>query len=164
MTKMTPSTIVIGLGNPILGDDAVGWRVAETVEARLRLDKAERPEIECLAVGGLTLMEHLIGYKRAILVDAIFTGEQPIGQVLSFPLEALPNRAAGHLASAHDVTLQTALRIGSSMGAALPEEVTVVAIETPCVYDFSEELSPKAAEAVDVAVREVLNLLSGERP
>ena len=30
-----PSVLIIGLGNPILGDDGVGWRVAEQVEQEL---------------------------------------------------------------------------------------------------------------------------------
>ena len=29
-----PRTIVVGLGNPLLGDDGVGWRVADEVEGR----------------------------------------------------------------------------------------------------------------------------------
>lgn len=31
MTK----TLIIGLGNPILGDDGVGWKVAQEVERQL---------------------------------------------------------------------------------------------------------------------------------
>ena len=156
-------TIVIGLGNPILGDDGIGWRVVEKVTQELE----EHPpngnsgtiETECLAVGGLTLMEHLIGYERAILVDAITTGKVPDGTVRSFPIEALPNLAIGHFSSAHDTTLQNAIDMGRRMGAQLPKEIEIVAIEAQQIYDFSEELSAPVSNALPEAVKTVKELL-----
>jgi hydrogenase maturation protease len=161
------TTLVIGLGNPILGDDGVGWRVAEAVERKIKgqpqppVGKPGKPavEVDCLAIGGLGLMERMVGYRRAILVDAINSHSQPNGTVSIFPLEALPNRAAGHLFSAHDTTLQNALAVGRDMGADLPGEVTVVAIEAENVYDFGEELSPAVSAAVPQAAQAVLELL-----
>ena len=163
-------TIVIGLGNPILGDDGIGWRVAEQVEKQLSnhnhlktsyddLQDNNQIEIECLAVGGLTLMEHLIGYDRAIIIDAITTGKAPLGTVRSLPLEDLPNQAFGHCSSAHDTTLQNALQVGRSMGAKLPDQIDLVTIEAQQVYDFSEELSPPIATALPEAVQTAMELL-----
>ncbi|MBI5713137.1 MAG: hydrogenase maturation protease [Chloroflexi bacterium] len=63
-------TVVIGLGNPILGDDGVGWRVVEAVQEQINDSSVD---VDCAAVGGITLMEHLIGYDRAILIDAVIT-------------------------------------------------------------------------------------------
>ena len=156
-------TIVIGLGNPILGDDGIGWRVVEQVTEELEKlpqnGESETIETECLAVGGLTLMEHLIGYERAILVDAITTGKVPDGTVRSFPIEALPNLAIGHFSSAHDTTLQNAIDMGRRMGAQLPEEIEIVAIEAQQIYDFSEELSAPVSKALPEAVKTVKELL-----
>jgi hydrogenase maturation protease len=159
--------LVIGLGNPILGDDGVGWKVAEAVAQKI--DQQPHPpvgrpgksavEVDCLAIGGLGLMERMVGYRRAILIDAINSHSQPNGTVSIFPLEALPNRAAGHLFSAHDTTLQNALAVGRAMGADLPVEVTVVSIEAENVYDFGEALSPAVSAAVPQAAQAVLDLL-----
>jgi hydrogenase maturation protease len=154
-------TLVVGLGNPILGYDGVGWRIAERLTALLpdaTLNTAA-VDIECLAVGGLSLMEHLIGYDQVILVDAITTGKAPQGDVYVFPLEDLPNRAIGHFSSAHDTTIQNALQVGRSMGAHLPQKITIVAVEAVNIYEFSEELTPPIAAAVSVAVQKVLELL-----
>lgn len=157
-------TIVIGLGNPILGDDGAGWRVAEEVQRRLRgprrPDKEETITVECLATGGLSLMEHLIGYDRAILIDALYTRQNPAGTVCVFPLDELPDPMSGHTASTHDATLQTALQTGRRLGAHLPEQVFVVAIEAQNVHEFSEQLSPAVAEAMPLAAGKVLELLS----
>jgi hydrogenase maturation protease len=74
-----------------------------------------------------------------------------------FRLEDLPSYAMSHLASAHETTLQTALQVGRKMGAVLPNEIIIVAVEAQNVYDFSEELSPAVANAAPVAVQTVLN-------
>jgi hydrogenase maturation protease len=104
-------------------------------------------------------MERLIGYDRAIIVDALNTGRQPQGAVSSFRLEDLPNYAQSHLASAHETTLQTALQVGRTMSAALPNDIRIVAVEAQNVYDFSEELSPAVASAVPKAVELVMSHL-----
>lgn len=167
------STLIVGLGNPILGDDGVGWRVAEAVSARsgIPLGDALLPPhtphtphaicIERFSLAGLSLMERLIGYERVILIDSLNTGQRPQGEVVCFTLEDLPDLTHGHSASAHDVSLKNALRLGRSMGQPLPDDkaVHVVAIEARHVYDFKEELSPAVAAAVPVAVDKVFELL-----
>jgi hydrogenase maturation protease len=159
-------TLIIGLGNPILGDDGVGWKVAKEIEQRLdkrsTADLRSSVEVDLLSLGGLNLMERLTGYKRVILIDAIFTGKQPIGTVTTFPLTALPNPTAGHSASAHDTSLRTALNVGRSMNISLPDDdqIIIVAVEAHSEYDFSEELSPPVAAAVPQAVRSVFDLLA----
>lgn len=149
-------TLIVGLGNPILGDDGIGWRVAEAVRAL-----APPVEIDCLALGGLSLMERLIDYDRAIIIDAIQTQEGEIGQVYTLGLDELPNFSAGHTTAAHDTSLATALNLGRSMGARLPSEVTIVAIEAKRVYDFSENLTPAVEKAIPAATQAVLALLQG---
>jgi hydrogenase maturation protease len=153
---MTAKTLVLGLGNPLLGDDGVGWKVAEAVRARLQDPDVE---VDCLAGGGLSLMERLSGYEQAILVDAIQTGQGPPGSVRTLALEELPDPAAGHLGSAHDTTLQTALRVGRAMGVHLPQRVLIVAVEAERVYDFAEELTAPVAAAVPRAATTVTELL-----
>jgi hydrogenase maturation protease len=157
MTK----TLVIGLGNPILGDDGVGWKIAETVKERLDAESPSCVEVDCLSLGGLSLMERLLGYERAIIVDSMETGQFPVGSVRTFPLASLPDPMAGHSGSAHDTSLITALKTAESIGADIPKRVDVVAVEAQNVYDFSEELSPPVAAAVAEAVQVVFDLLQG---
>ena len=104
-------------------------------------------------------MEHLIGYERAILIDAI-TAEQETGSVIVSKLNELPDHSAFHIVSAHDTSLQNALKLGRAMGADLPNDVTVVGISTNYIYDFGEELSPPIAEAVPKAADVVMDLLA----
>ena len=152
-------TLIIGLGNPILGDDGVGWAVADEVAER---QPADSPiEIEKLSLGGLSLMARMTGYERVILIDAMQTGTHPLGSVSVFPLTELPNPFSGHSASTHDTSLLTALDTGRQLGVPLPnnDDITVIAIEAENIYDFSETLSPSVSAAVPTAAQYVMELL-----
>ena len=145
-------TLVVGLGNPILRDDGVGWRVVEQVEANHGASASDC-EFDYLSLGGLALMERMIGYERVILVDAIQTvGGQP-GAILRLDLAALPTLNAN---AVHDVSLKTALDLGRKLGAALPEQGVVVAIQAVDLLDFGEDLSPTVEASVAPATRAVL--------
>jgi hydrogenase maturation protease len=169
-------TIIVGLGNPILGDDGAGWKVVEEVQKQIPHILPGRPspegtgpqpgrgdggdvDIECLSLGGIGLMEHLIGYDRAVIIDSFIAGEEEIGSILVRRLNDLPNYSAFHITSAHDTSLQNAIELGRRMGAHLPTEVTVIGIAIQSIRDFSEELSPKVAEAVPQAAHVALNLV-----
>ncbi len=148
-------TIVIGLGNPILGDDGVGWRVAE--EVHQQLDPDLHVDLDYLSLGGISLMEHLVGYERVILIDAFFSDEEP-GSIKVSRLDEIPNYSAFHITSVHDTSLQNAMKLGRELGADLPEDVLVVGISTKQVYDFCEELSPPVADAIPKAAEIVVEL------
>jgi len=159
-----PTTLVVGLGNPILADDGVGWRVVDALEARLAADAdrttAGRIELDRAAVGGLALMERLVGYERAILADAILDGT-PVGTVSARPLGRVVTGQAGHLDSAHDASLVEALTAGRALGAPLPTAIDVVGVAVAEVDVFGDRLSPAVAAAVDPAVEAILALLDG---
>lgn len=156
-----PRTLVAGLGNPILGDDGIGWRVAEAVDKELAACNgfAHHISVDCFALGGLSLMEQLVGFEKAIVIDAVQTEDGQVGKVYRLGLGDLPDFSTGHTTAAHDTSLSTALRLGRTMGVDLPQEVIVVGVEAKQVYDFSEELSPAVAAAVPEAVRAVMELL-----
>jgi hydrogenase maturation protease len=154
-------TLVVGLGNPILGDDGVGWKVAEEVETQLSSVQrsSSNVDVDCVALGGLSLMERMVGYERAIVIDSIESGQHALGEVYHFDLDDLYDPSAGHTTAIHDVSLMTALKLGRSMGAHLPTRITVVAIESPYTYEFTEKLTPSVEAAVGVAVQTVMSLL-----
>jgi hydrogenase maturation protease len=155
-TPAIPAALVVGLGNPLLGDDGAGWRIVEAVEAEAgRTDVA----FDCLAVGGLALMERLVGAPRTILVDAVVSGRDPAGTVRVLDLAAIPGRGSGHLDSAHDVSLPDALEAGRALGADLPGDVIVVTIEAVRVAEFTEEITPAVAAGIPAARDRVLALL-----
>lgn len=150
-------TLVIGLGNPILTDDAAGIltarRVAETLPAETGIDVIE------LSVGGIALMEHMVGYERVILIDALWTPPDQVGRVHVFAAGDLSETL--NASSTHDADLPTALRIGRELGAPLPDpaHIQIVAITAHRVLDFCETPTPPVAAAIPQAAAAVLDLL-----
>jgi len=150
-------TLVLGLGNPVVSDDRVGLLVAQELEPIL----AGRPEVEVGEDywGGIRLMERLIGYQRAIIVDAIVTGSPP-GTIHRLTPGSIGTQ---HSASAHDVNLPTALEFGRRAGVELPadDQILLIGVEAEDVLNISEECTPAVLAAVPHAVEEVLRALDG---
>ena len=153
-------TLVVGLGYPILGDDGVGWRVIDELD---QFDHGEA-SLQQACVGGVGLMELLVGYRRAVIVDAIIDPEDHPGRVWRKPLSAVETRVASHLDSTHDAPLPAAIEAGRAMGADLPSDIDVVGIVIERGDVFGEELSDAVAEAVPVAAAEVVEALRETRP
>jgi hydrogenase maturation protease len=150
-------TLVLGLGNPILSDDAVGLHVASAVSERLGPDSAIEVDTDCW--GGLRLMERLVGYERAVIIDAICTGDYPAGTVLLLGVDDVPTEHSG---SAHDVNLPTALKLAATMGLVMPQQITIIAVAAQNVLELGEALSPAVAAAVPAAVERVLASITGK--
>jgi hydrogenase maturation protease len=156
-------TILIGLGNPILGDDAVGWKVVEQVEQQLQQLRHEIQgtlDIEYLSIGGLGLMEHLVGYDRAIIVDAIFSGKAAPGTISTQRLEDVFDATSGHTISVHDTSLQDAINLAQKIGVQMPKKLIVVGIETDSINNFSEALTTHVEDAIPQAMEIVIELLT----
>jgi hydrogenase maturation protease len=149
--------LALGLGNPILRDDGVGWRVVEQVQRTVN-----RIECDCVSLGGLALMERMVGYDRVVLVDAIRTPDGAPGTVYRLALDDLPTL---HANAAHDATLKAALALGRGLGAVLPapEDIAIIAVEAADVLDFGEGLSPAVAAAVPEAAALVVQALGFHR-
>jgi hydrogenase maturation protease len=150
-------TLVIGLGNPILSDDGAGIYAARMVKAALP-SHAEVDIVE-LSVGGLALMEAMIGYCRVILIDALQLPESVPGRVVLFDAGDLPQTL--NTASTHDADLPTALEVGKRLGVPLPaeEDIQIVGIQPYDVLTFSEKPTPYVAAALPCAAMVVLHLL-----
>jgi hydrogenase maturation protease len=151
-------TIVVGLGNPILTDDGVGVKVAYALEDALTTNTIDDLTITEASVGGLRLMELMVGFDRAIIIDAIISNnEKKPGTYQRLSLDDLRNISpTQHSASAHDTSLVTALEMGQQMGLHLPEQILIYAIEVENVNDFCEEPTPSVAEAIPIVTEVVL--------
>ncbi|MBT3190585.1 MAG: hydrogenase maturation protease [Anaerolineae bacterium] len=156
-------TLVVGLGNPILSDDGVGVKVAYAVEEALSPNIPENLTITEASVGGLRLMELLVGYDRVILIDAIMTEGHDYGHIHELTLDDLREiTPTEHSTSAHDTSLVTALDSGIALGLHMPTEFEIIAVEVENIMDFSDEPTPAVAAAIPIVTEMVLNALRKE--
>jgi hydrogenase maturation protease len=135
--------LVLGLGNPILSDDGVGPAVARELESRLGPETVTVAEA---SLGGLNLLELIIGYDYVVIIDAIKTEDGQPGQVYRLDPQALTSTR--YTTSTHDVNLATALEFGKKLGLDLPREIIIFAIEVTDTETFGESFTPAVAAAI----------------
>jgi len=139
-------TLLLGMGNRILSDDAVGVRLAADLARQI----GEMPELDVVAecsVGGLNLLDVLRGYDRAIVLDSIRTTAGVPGSWYRFDATVLQDTL--HLTNIHDVNLATALELGRRLGVPLPaaREIHIFAVEIQDDVTFSECMTPALEQA-----------------
>ena len=150
-----PRIVVVGLGSPIMSDDAIGLRISEEIE-KLGLEN-----VDCCqeAVGGLDILPVIDGYDYAVIVDAIQTGSYEPGTVMLFTESSFDDTVTE--ASTHDVNLPTAIKIGRQMDdAAMPREIRFVAVEVVDIRTVSETMTPPVEAALGSAKDATLHIIN----
>ena len=147
-------TLVLGIGNDILGDDGVGIHVARAVARKI---SAKEARVEETGAGGLSLLELIKGHEQLIIADAILTDNTQVGKIHRLTLKDLAK--TNNSITPHDAALVTTLEIGHSLfPGEMPREVVVYGVQTSNVEQFSGKMTP----AVKAAVPEVVRLILAE--
>ncbi len=142
--------LVIGIGNPDRGDDAIGLVVARELQA------AGLPGVTVLEHRGdaADLVERLAGVGAVVLVDAAVSGGEP-GTVRRIDVqgEALP--ASWFACSTHGLGIAAAIELAQALGS-LPEQCVVYAVEA-AQFDHGAALSERAVAAIPAVVAAILD-------
>lgn len=141
--------LVLGLGNDLLTDDAVGLHVARAVRARL----ADEPGVavrETMEMG-LALLDEIAGFNALVLVDSIQTGTVPAGHIHEFDRRTLG--AGRRITAPHFVGVAETLALGGTLGLAMPRAVRIIAIEVADPFTLGMRMTPALEQAVETAAR-----------
>lgn len=132
-------TVVLGLGNPIMGDDGIGLALLD----RLRGDWEGTPGVHLVDGGtwGMMLLPVIEEAERLMLLDAINIAGEP-GTPVLLEREDLP-RYLGVKLSTHQIDLREVLALAEFRGT-LPAETVAVGLQ-PGVVDMTTELSGPVA-------------------
>jgi hydrogenase maturation protease len=147
--------LVLGIGNPIISDDGAGIKVAREVGKKL-----DDPEITVAETSGagLRLLDSIVGYDKVIIIDAIQTKKGKAGQI--YRMEPEDFSFAKHLSSPHQINLVTALELGKMLNLAMPQKITIFAVEAKDITSFSEKCTPEVEQVIPEAVKMVLEELN----
>lgn len=148
-------TLLLGLGNTILGDDGVG--IAVTREIRRRCSNRNDLTIKESALSGLALLDLIIGYDRLIVVDAIKTGTKPPGYVHRLDMSDI--RQTTLASSPHFTGLPSVIEFGRACGYQMPRDVQLLAIEARDLYTVKEALTPELKKAVPGIAQQIHELI-----
>jgi hydrogenase maturation protease len=145
-------TLVLGLGNVILGDEGVGVHVVRALEKQALPDG-----VECLdgGTGGFILLEPLQNADRIILIDAAADGNPP-GTVT----RTTPRFSKDYppTLTAHDIGVKDLLDAFYMQGGT--REVVLYAIAIDPRQAISMELSIECARAAETATYEIFEELT----
>ncbi len=149
--------LVLGLGNPILRDDAAGLMVVDLVEQELRSD--DRLDFAKWSVGNMDLVHAIADYAAVLVIDAFHTPTSTPGKVAVLSRDDLAASATTPL-SAHLIDLPAAFELSESLGYPTPELIGAVVIEVgPECREFGEELNPAVEAALPEAARRACEII-----
>ncbi len=151
-------TLVLALGNPILGDDGVAFHILEALRPRLR----ELPDVvlDEASTGGFDLLPHVEGFDRVLLLDAMRTLDTTPGDVVVLAEGEL--KESLNTSCTHTTSFSTAMRIGRTLHPErMPSEIVILGVEVERIDEFREDLSTRVAAAVPEATRRALEVLRG---
>jgi hydrogenase maturation protease len=131
-----------------MSDDAVGIRVAEEILRRM-------PGLEgdLSASGGMDVLDCIIGYDRAVIIDAMVTGKVPPGTVRRVDVD--PEIKTQRAVYSHGMNFIRAIEVGRLTGADIPEEILVYGIEVADPKTINDSMSPGLAEKVGEIAAEI---------
>jgi len=146
--RNSSKTLVLGLGNVIMGDEGVGVHVVRALE-KLALP----PHVECLdgGTGGFILLEPMQDAERIIMIDAAADGN-PIGTVT----RTVPRFAREYppTLTAHDIGIKDLLDLFYMLDGG--REVTLYAITIDPYQPITLDLSIEVCNAANVAIEQIM--------
>lgn len=155
-------TLILGLGNDLYGDDAVGCEVVQQLLAERKAGKEpwaslDQVDMEACGLTGLKLLDIIAGYDRVIIIDTIKKDSPETGRI-----SVLKGSDLRHIPgpSVHYVSIPQALEIGRQAGLEVPSEIDVIAVEAKNLYRMGEGLTEKMIQAIPrikAALERVLN-------
>jgi hydrogenase maturation protease len=152
--RMVGGTVVIGLGNPLMGDDGLG--IAALERLRERWDVPADVELVDGGTWGMNLLPVIESAERILLIDAITVGAQP-GTEVVIPRARLPRYLATKI-SPHEVDLRDVLALAELRGT-LPDQTVAVGLE-PARVELGNALSDVIQARLDDLVGAVARELA----
>ncbi|HEY5910757.1 MAG TPA: hydrogenase maturation protease [Verrucomicrobiae bacterium] len=142
--------LLLGLGNDILSDDAIGLRIAAAVRERV----ADQNNVTVLESGemGLALLDLIVGFNVLVIVDSVQTGKAPVGyvhQIEGDQLRALPS------VSPHFLGIGEMLALGDKLELQVPTRVNILGVEVGDPFTVGGSLSPELEAAVPKILEKV---------
>ena len=140
-------TVVIGLGNPLMGDDGLGLAALAQLQAQWSIP--ETVEMVDGGTWGMNLLPVIESAERLLLLDAIDTAAAP-GTLQVLEQHRIPRYLATKI-SPHQVDLHDVLALAQLRGT-FPAQAVALGIQ-PARVAFGNEISEVVACRLDELVR-----------
>jgi hydrogenase maturation protease len=142
---------VIGVGNPLMGDDAAGILVLKMLRER---GLPRGIDIVDAATGGMTLLHLLAKYDSIVIVDTVDMGLQP-GEVRTFSPDDAISIKGERKFSLHEADVFEMIILARQLGQC-PDKIIICAIQ-PRTIRSTKGLSREVREKMPDLVERVLS-------
>lgn len=150
MSRPARNILVLGLGNDILSDDAIGLQVVRRL--RQSLPATQSVDLQESTEMGLALLDAICGYGAVVVVDSILTGQAPPGTIYELDpagLQALTGRTP------HFLGLPETLALGRALDLPMPDQVRVIAVEAADPFTIGTAMSEPLQRALPAVIERV---------
>lgn len=154
-------TLILGLGNELYGDDAVGIHVVRKLrhdfeETKEETQWLENVEFEECSLSGIALLDVIVGYDTLIIIDTIKKSDPSTGKV-----HLLEEKDLRHIPgpSPHYVSIPQTLEIGKKLGLKVPKKIKIIAVEAKNIYNLGEGLTEEMTKVIPGIVENVKKVL-----
>jgi hydrogenase maturation protease len=147
---LTTDLLILGLGNPLRGDDGIGPRVVELLR---REGLPAGSEALDAGAAGLDLLDLLAGPRRVIIVDAADVGLEA-GQFARFTPDGVELMGEAKAPTAHQAGLAEVLALARALERPLPEMV-IFGVQ-PGSLEWGAGLTAEVDAALPLLVEAVL--------
>jgi len=148
--------LILGIGNDILTDDAIGPKIVKRLQEDLSYDNIS---FLTAAAGGLEILEMIKNYQQVIIIDAIKTRDGIPGTVYYLTPENFKETL--HISSFHDVSFLTALKLAAKLEIPVPGRIDIIAIEIVEDLTFSNDFSKPISDKYDKIYHEIRETVVG---
>ncbi len=139
---------VIGIGNALKGDDAIGPTIIEKIE---KMDSFKNINSRSVGADAFAVLDYLLGEQPVIIIDCARMGKKA-GEVVLFNVNDVNIKQLNNSISLHGYGFADIYRMAQELGTAAP--CSIIGIE-PKQTNFNEEMSDEVKASIPV----ILNMI-----
>lgn len=145
-------TIIIGIGNPNMGDDAIGIEIVNSIKKDVLA-----VDTEVLFYISFEILDKILGYQNAIIVDAADLDIE-LGDYLLINFKTLSRDFS--IKNTHGISIFHIISIGYELfNDNMPDNIFLLLIQTKSVECFSKEISKELVKKIPCYIEKIKNLI-----
>jgi hydrogenase maturation protease len=134
-------------------DDGIGILTARNLRPRISQDV----DVVESSLSGLALLDLLVGYDRAIIIDALFSGHHPPGTIIQLTMDDLSSVVAP---TPHFAGLPELFALAQRLELDFPKELVIFAVEVEDPLTIGGSLSPAVEQALPGLMHQIVGQIA----
>lgn len=149
MQRSRSKTLVITLGSPLMGDDAVGYKLSEMLKGKVN--------VKYLGTDIFKFSTLYNGEENVILIDAVYSKKIPPGEIICLKGEEIFDLLKGKCRDAHFLGVGEAIKILRETMEEFPEKIRFIGISCK-KFEFGE-MSNETKKAIEKAFKKIMEIV-----